>query len=105
VLVNGGLAAYIPRGAREMTAFVPEDEPARSTTGRSLAAALVDFAQDRGLLIAAINGRDPSEHALTPYLIEAGFHASAMGLQIVRSPSPSAPARQAGAANRRGRHA
>jgi ATP-dependent helicase Lhr and Lhr-like helicase len=105
VLVNGGLAAYIPRGAREMTAFVPEDEPARSTTGRSLAAALVGFARDRGLLIAAINGRDPSEHALTPYLIEAGFHASAMGLQIVRSPSPSAPARQAGAANRRGRHA
>ena len=36
VLVNGALAAYISRGARQVQVFLPEDEPARSTTGRAL---------------------------------------------------------------------
>ena len=31
VLVNGALAAYISRGARQLTAFISEDEPVRST--------------------------------------------------------------------------
>jgi ATP-dependent Lhr-like helicase len=90
VLVNGMLAAYLPRGLREMTAFLPEDEPARSAVGRALGEALANLARDRGLLVAEINGRDPADHPLTPYLIEAGFHASAMGLQMVRPPSLAA---------------
>src|SRR4030095_1187427 len=32
VLVNGALAAYISRGARQLLVFLPEDEPTRSTT-------------------------------------------------------------------------
>jgi ATP-dependent Lhr-like helicase len=90
VLVNGSLAAYLPRGLRELTAFLPEDEPGRSAVGRALGGALADLARARGLLVAEINGRDPSEHPLTPYLIDAGFHASAMGLQMVRPPSLAA---------------
>jgi len=89
VLVNGALAAYIPRGGREITAFLPEDEPARSVAGRGASTALAKLARDRGLLIAEIDGRAPSDHPLTPYLIEAGFHASAMGLQMVRAPGGS----------------
>ncbi len=36
VIVNGALAAYISRGARQLLAFLPEDEPARSMTGRAV---------------------------------------------------------------------
>ena len=84
LLVNGALAAYVPRGGRELTVFLPEDEPYRSLTGRALGRALARLARDRGLLIGDINGADPSRHPLTPYLIEAEFHASAMGLQMLR---------------------
>ncbi len=84
ILVNGALAAYIPRGAREISAFLPEDEPARSIAGRALGSALSELARDRGLLVGEINGGDPVEHALARYLIEAGFHPSAMGLQMIR---------------------
>jgi ATP-dependent Lhr-like helicase len=87
VLVNGALAAYIPRGGRQLTVFLPEDEPGRSTTGRALARALAALARDEhrgGLLLAEINGREPIEHPLAPFLIEAGFNPSAMGFQMRR---------------------
>ena len=32
VLVNGALAAYVPRGGRQVTAYLPEDEPGDRTT-------------------------------------------------------------------------
>jgi ATP-dependent Lhr-like helicase len=87
VLVNGGLAAYVPRGGRQVTVYLPEDEPARSTVGRALAQALGRLARDEqrgGLLLAEINGQPPAHHPLAPYLIEAGFNASAMGFQMRR---------------------
>ncbi len=87
VLVNGALAAYIPRGGRQLTAYLPEDEPARSTTGRALARALAGLARDEhrgGLFLAEIDGRDPADHGLAPFLIEAGFNPSAMGFQMRR---------------------
>ncbi len=92
VLVNGALAAYLPRGGRQLVVFLPEDEPARSTTARALAERLAELARDEtrgGLLVSEINGRDPMEHPLAASLIEAGFNASAMGLQMRRPPSPS----------------
>ena len=87
VLVNGALAAYIPRGSREIVAYLSDDEPARSTTGRSLARALAALARNehRGLFIAEINGHDPTLHPLAPFLIEAGFHPSPMGFQMRRA--------------------
>jgi ATP-dependent Lhr-like helicase len=94
VLVNGALAAYVARGARQLTVYLPDDEPARSFTGRALARALSARARDEHrepILIAEINGQPPSEHALAPYLIEAGFYPSAMGFQMRR---PTASARQ-----------
>ncbi len=78
VIVNGALAAYISRGARQLLAFLPEDEPARSTTARALAATLARL----GLLVHEVNGLPAAEHPLSPYLIEAGFSPSAMGFQI-----------------------
>jgi ATP-dependent Lhr-like helicase len=85
VLVNGALAAHIPRGGHQLTVFLPEDEPGRSTTGRALARTLASLARDEqrgGLLLAEINGREPAEHPLAPFLIEAGFNPSAMGFQM-----------------------
>ena len=43
MIVNGMLAAYISRGARQLTVFLPEDEPARSIVARALAARLADL--------------------------------------------------------------
>jgi ATP-dependent helicase Lhr and Lhr-like helicase len=89
VLVNGAMAAYISRGARQLTAFLPEDEPARSIVGRALATRLAQLARgDNGrmaLLIAEINGIPASEHPLASYLVQAGFSPSAMGFQIRRA--------------------
>ncbi|HTI38870.1 MAG TPA: DEAD/DEAH box helicase [Vicinamibacterales bacterium] len=89
VLVNGILAAYVPRSGREITVFLPEDEPARSVTARALAAAIAELARDRGLLIGEINGVDPASHPLARFLVDAGFHPSAMGLQMIREAADS----------------
>jgi len=87
VLVNGALAAYVPRGGRQLAVYLPEDEPARSATGRALARALAGLAREErrgGLLLAEINGRPTADHPLGPYLVDAGFHPSAMGFQMRR---------------------
>ncbi len=86
IIVNGALTAYLSRGARQVLAFIPEEEPARSTVARALAARLADLARgDDGriaILINEINGVPISEHPLAPYLQEAGFSPSAMGYQM-----------------------
>jgi ATP-dependent Lhr-like helicase len=78
VMVNGALAAYISRGARQLLAILPEDEPAHSATARALATTLARL----GLLVHEINGFPAAEHPLAAYLVEAGFSPSAMGFQI-----------------------
>ena len=78
VMVNGALAAYISRGARQLLAFLPDDEPAQAATARALASTLARI----GLLVHEIDGLPASEHPLAPYLVEAGFSPSAMGFQI-----------------------
>jgi len=90
MLINGALAAYISRGSRQLTVFLPEDEPARSTVARALATKLAGLASS--MLIAEVNGMPAGEHPVAPFLIQAGFNASAMGFQIRRSPSALAPA-------------
>jgi ATP-dependent Lhr-like helicase len=88
VLVNGVLAAYIGRGARQITAYIPDEEPARSLTGRALARRLAGMTSPGeaplALLIAEINGAPVSAHPLAAFLVEAGFSPSAMGFQLRR---------------------
>jgi ATP-dependent Lhr-like helicase len=94
VLVNGGLAAYVPRGGRQIVTWLPEDEPARSSIARPLAEMLAGLARDAargGLLLSEIDGEPPATHPLTPFLVEAGFYPSAMGLQMRRSAASIAP--------------
>ncbi len=89
VLVNGALAAYLARGDRQLTTFIPDAEPDRSKSARAVARVLIDRARTaavgsdspRGMLIEEIDGISPVLHPLTAFLIEAGFIAGAMGLQ------------------------
>ncbi len=88
VLVNGELAAFISRGARQLLAFLPEDEPHRSATGRALAERLAAMArEDSGLLISEVNGMPIADHPLSGYLVPAGFHPSSMGYLMQRKVS------------------
>ena len=86
ILVNGALAAYLPRGDRQLVTFLPDTEPDRSRVGRAVAHVLIDRARaggdaPRGMLIEEIDGAPPSRHPLSPLLMDAGFVAGAMGLQ------------------------
>ena len=87
ILVNGALGAYISRGARQLQVFLPDDEPARSTVARAVAARLAELARAAGLLIAEVNGIPTVEHAIAPYLVGAGFAPSAMGFMMRRAPA------------------
>ena len=92
ILINGTLAAYISRGARQLVVFLPEDEPARSGVARALADRLAGL----GLLIAEINGVPAEEHLLARFLVDAGFSPSAMGFHVRRGvPLPRIPAEPA----------
>ena len=87
ILVNGALGAYISRGARQLQVFLPDDEPARSTVARAVAARLAELARAAGLLIAEVDGIPTAEHAIAPYLVGAGFAPSAMGFMMRRAPA------------------
>jgi ATP-dependent Lhr-like helicase len=85
VIVNGALAAYVPRGEKQLALFLPEDEPSRSVAGREVAkalASLVTGGTRRALLIAEIDGQPASRSALGAFLAEAGFTPSALGFQM-----------------------
>ena len=75
VLVNGALAAHVGRGGRQLTAFLPADEPERSRFARAVASALARLAQGSraGFELDAIDGAPPRAHPLAPYLSDAGF--------------------------------
>ncbi len=111
VLVAGALAAYLARGDRLLTTFLPEAEPDRSKVARAVAWVLIDRARSgfdapRGMLIEEIDGLPPAEHPIRQALIDAGFVAGAMGLTATLRPKsppesrPPATARDFAAARR-----
>jgi ATP-dependent Lhr-like helicase len=86
ILVNGALAAYLPRGDRQLLTFLPDAEPDRSRMGRAIARVLIDRARiggdtPRGMLLEEIDGGPPARHPMATLLTDAGFIAGAMGLQ------------------------
>ena len=86
ILVNGALAAYLPRGDRQLLTFLPDTEPDRSRIGRAIARVLIDRARTggdapRGMLIEEIDGGPPVRHPMATLLTDAGFIAGAMGMQ------------------------
>jgi ATP-dependent Lhr-like helicase len=85
ILVNGLLGAYVGRGEKQLSVFLPEDEPMRGTTAREIArmlASLVTNGSRRAMLISEINDEAASKSALGPYLAEAGFAVTSMGYQM-----------------------
>jgi ATP-dependent Lhr-like helicase len=87
VLVDGRAAGYLRRGERELLLLVPGDEPARSRASREVAAALArrSAAREegrRGMLVAEIDGLAATTHPAAGLFIDAGFLATAMGLQL-----------------------
>jgi len=91
VLVDGGVAAVVSRGARQVTALLPDQEPARAHAAAAAARALRHWceATSRPALGWAV-GEGPAlaESPLAPFLAEAGFVRSGPGFRL-----PGAPAR------------
>ncbi len=104
VLVDGRLTAWIGRGDRAMLVSLPADDPDRSRVGRALATELVALAHRapegaRGWLVEEINGVAAATDPAAPFLLDAGFAATAMGLQlrVARRRLPPTPGELAGA--------
>jgi ATP-dependent Lhr-like helicase len=96
VLVNGGLAAYLARGDRQLVTYLPESEPERSKTARAVARVLIDRARTggespRGMLIEEIDGVSPATHPIAKFLAEAGFISGALGMQAKLHTSHQSP--------------
>ena len=87
ILVDGRLTAWIARGDRILRVSLPAEDPDRSRAGRALARELVALAHrapegSRGWLIEEINGVAAAQDGAAPFLLEAGFAMTAMGLQL-----------------------
>jgi ATP-dependent Lhr-like helicase len=87
ILVDGFAAAYLRRGERELLLLGAAIEPSRSTMTREAARALAQMSRSReegrqGLLIADIDGVAATTHPAARLFLDAGFVASAMGLQL-----------------------
>jgi Lhr-like helicases len=85
ILVNGLLGAYVGRGEKQLSTFLPENEPMRGAVAREIAktlASLVTNGTRRAMLIAEVNDGPVAKSDLAPYLAEAGFVPSAMGYQM-----------------------
>ena len=99
ILVDGELAAWVAKGARQLLAWLPEEEPDRSRVAAAVAASLARTlrgaqARGEGVLVAEVNGAAATASELAPYLLEAGFTPSDMGLQLTRrgAAPPTLPA-------------
>jgi ATP-dependent Lhr-like helicase len=89
LLLEGALAGYLARGDRALSTWLPDAEPLRSKSARSIAGLLIERARSapfggespRGMLIEEIDGVPPAAHPMAPFLVEAGFIAGALGFQ------------------------
>jgi ATP-dependent Lhr-like helicase len=82
ILRDGHLLAWLGRADRNLLTFLPDAEPERSEAAAAIAGALgglVDGGRRRALLVAKVDGEDPSRSALAPFLREAGFLAGSRG--------------------------
>ncbi|HEX9985955.1 MAG TPA: crosslink repair DNA glycosylase YcaQ family protein [Thermoanaerobaculia bacterium] len=85
VLVNGMMSAYVSRGEKQVSLFLPEDEPLRSCVAKEVAKALASLVRERhrrALLIVDVNDEPVARSPLAPFLAEEGFVPTAMGYQL-----------------------
>ena len=98
VLVDGALTAYLRRGNPNLQVLLPDEEPARSQTARSLAEFLVASVQPEdsaseshgrsGMLITSVNGNPVIEHSIARFLLDAGFQPAPLGFNVRRNLPP-----------------
>lgn len=91
VLVDGQLGAYLARGHRQLRIWLPEDEPDRGRRARLVAEAIAHHARHggpagEGVLLTHIEGASARVHPFADALVQAGFVATAAGLQMRRGP-------------------
>jgi ATP-dependent Lhr-like helicase len=94
VLVDGALTALITGGGRDLAAFLPEDEPARSHAAHAAAGALRRWAETTGRPALGWEvGAGPSlaQGPLAPFLVQAGFVRSGPGFRLAVAPAAAAP--------------
>ena len=94
ILVNGALSAYLSRGEKQLSLFLPEDEPTRGMVAREVAtvlASIVRSGRRRAFLISEVNGDKVAQSPIAPFLAEAGFVPTAMGYQMRAMPMSSRP--------------
>ena len=85
ILVNGRLAAYLSRGEKQLSLFLPDDEPDRASTAAAVArllASVVTTGQRRAMLITEVNEEPVARSPIASFLAEAGFTPSAHGYQM-----------------------
>jgi ATP-dependent Lhr-like helicase len=90
VLADGVVVAVLNRGARQVTAILPEEEPARSRLAGAAARALRHWceATSRPALGWAVGeGTALAEGPLAPFLAEAGFVRSGPGFRLQGAPT------------------
>jgi ATP-dependent helicase Lhr and Lhr-like helicase len=88
IIVNGVLAAYLGRGDRQLSIFLPEGEPEKGMVARAIASTLANMLSEgtrRALLVTGINDEPAARSPLAPYLVEAGFASTGMGYQLRRN--------------------
>jgi ATP-dependent helicase Lhr and Lhr-like helicase len=90
VLVDGLLAGYVARGARELTPFLPEEEPLRTQVMTGLARGLAAWARSTGRVALGWQpGEEPLvESLLAPALRAAGFSPWGPGFRLEGAPAP-----------------
>jgi ATP-dependent Lhr-like helicase len=89
VLVDGAVAAVVSRGGRQVTAFLPEEEPVRSRVAAAAAAALRRWCEASGrpaLGWAVGEGPSLGGGPIAPYLAAAGFVPSGPGFRLAAVP-------------------
>ena len=89
MIVDGRLAAWASRGARQVLTWLPDVEPDLSRVGHAVAASLAQFARqgegrEGGLLVGELDGVPAPDHPLARFLEPAGFVRSAMGYLVRR---------------------
>jgi ATP-dependent Lhr-like helicase len=95
VVVDGRLAAYLGRGERELSTFLPADEPMRARIARGLCRALATWAMRTGRSALGWSTADGIPLALGPlasFLTAAGFVRSGPGFRFGGFPPDASPA-------------
>ena len=97
VLVDGTVAVFVGRGARELTSLLPAEEPARSRVAAAAAGALRAWAERSGrpaLGWSTGDGPALATSPLAPFLAQAGFVRSGPGFRLPGArPGTPQPAR------------